>query len=49
MVIKLQIFGINKIPKISSNHTYLAVISLDFVLKKDKNYLQLFLKEFKYI
>ena len=49
MVIKLQIFGINKIPKINSNHTYLAVISLDFVLKKDKNYLQLFLKEFKYI
>ena len=50
MVIKLQIFGINKIPKINSNHTYLAVISLDFVLKKDKsNYLQLFLNKFKYI
>ena len=33
-----------------SNHTCLAVISLDSVLKKDDNYhLQVFLKECKYI
>ena len=32
-----------KIPKVDSNHTCLAVISLDSVLKKDENYyLQLF-------
>ena len=39
-----------EIPKIDSNHTYLAVISLDFVLRKDESsYLQVFLKEGKYI
>ena len=34
-----------------SNHTYLAVISLDSTLKKDENnyYLQVVLKECKYI
>ena len=33
-----------------SNHTSLAVISLDSALKKDENYyLQVFLKEFKQI
>ena len=41
---KLQIF------KINSNHTYLAVISLDSALKKGDNYYpQVFLKECKYI
>ena len=39
-----------KIPKIDSNHTCLAVTSLDSTLKKDDNYyLQVFLKECKYI
>ena len=38
------------IPKIDSNHTCLAVISLDSALKKDENYYpQVFLKECKYI
>ena len=33
-----------------SNHTFLAVISLDSALKKDENYYpQVFLKECKYI
>ena len=37
-------------PKMDSDHTCLAVISLDSVLKKDKNYYpQVFLKECKYI
>ena len=31
-------FMIKKIPKIDSNHTCLAVISLDSALKKDDNY-----------
>ena len=36
--------------KVDSNHTCLAVISLDFALKKDDNYyLEVFLKECKYI
>ena len=36
--------------KVDSNHTCLAVISLDFALKKDGNYyLEVFLKECKYI
>ena len=36
--------------KVDSNHTCLAVISLDSALKKDENYYpQLFLKECKYI
>ena len=39
-----------KYPKGDSNHTCLAVISLDFVLKKDESYYpQIFLKEYKYI
>ena len=37
-----------EIPK-ESNHTCLAVISLDSALKKDDYYLQVFLKECKYI
>ena len=36
--------------KLDSNHTCLAVISLDSALKKDGDcYLQVFLKECKYI
>ena len=47
---KLQIFMIKKIPKVDSDHTCLSVISLDSVRKKDENYyLQVFLKECKYI
>ena len=39
-----------KIPKVDSNHTCLAVMSLDSALKKDNNYYpQVFLKEYKYI
>ena len=39
-----------KIPKVNSNHTCLAVITLDSSLKKDDNYYsQVFLKECKYI
>ena len=39
-----------KIPKLDSNYTCLAVISLDSALKKDHSYyLRLFLKECKYI
>ena len=39
-----------EIPKVDSNHTCLAVISLDSALKKDDNYYpQVFLKECKYI
>ena len=38
-----------KNPKLDSNHTCLAVISLDSALKKDDNYyLEVFLKECKY-
>ena len=38
-----------KIPKVDSNHTCLAVISLDSALKEDGNYYQQkFLKECKY-
>ena len=48
MTMKLQTFTIKKIPKLGSNHTCLAVISLDSALKKDDNYyLQVFLKECK--
>ena len=37
-----------EIPKVDSNHTCLAVTSLDFALKKNKNYYsQAFLKEGK--
>ena len=39
-----------EIPMLDSNHTFLAVISLDSALKKDDNYYpQLFLKVCKYI
>ena len=39
-----------EIAKVDSNDTCLAVISLDSALKKDENYyLQVFLKECKYI
>ena len=39
-----------KIPQLDSNHTCLAVISLDSTLKKNGNYYpQVFLKECKYI
>ena len=39
-----------EIPLVHSNHTCLAVISLDSTLKKDENYdPQVFLKECKYI
>ena len=39
-----------KIPKLSSNHTCLAVISLDSTFKKDDNYYpQVFLKKRNYI
>ena len=40
----------DQIPRLDSNHTFLAVISLDSALKKDDNYyLQVFLKECKFI
>ena len=49
MVIKFQVFN-KEIPMVDSNHTCLAVISLDSALKKDDNYYpQVFLKECKYI
>ena len=39
-----------KIPKVNSNHTCLAIISLDSALNKDGNYfIQVLLKECKYI
>ena len=40
-----------EISKVGSNHTYLAVISLDSALNKDglSTYPQVFLKECKYI
>ena len=39
-----------RIPKVDSNYTCLTVISLDSALKKDDSYyLQVFLKECKYI
>ena len=50
MAIKLQIFTIQKMSNLDSNHTCLAVISMDFALKKrDSYYPQVFLKECKYI
>ena len=46
MMIKLQIFMIKEIPKVDSNYTCLAVISLDSALNKYGNYYpQVFLKE----
>ena len=45
---KLQIFMRKKNPKIDSSHTCLAVIGLDYALKKDANYYpQVFLKKCK--
>ena len=39
-----------EIPEVDSNHTCLAEIRQDYALKKDENYyLQVFLKECKYI
>ena len=39
-----------EIPKVDSNHTFLAVISLDYALNKVGNYYpQIFLKECKYV
>ena len=39
-------FHDKEVPKVDSNHTYLAIISLDFIFKKDENYYsQVFLKE----
>ena len=35
---ELKDFYDKEIPKVDSNHTCLAVISLDFVLKKDESY-----------
>ena len=50
MAMKLQIFTIKKFHKVDSNHSCLAVITLDSALKKDdNNYPQVFLKECKYI
>ena len=45
---KLQIFILKKFFKLHSNHTYLAVITLDSALKKDSSYYpQVFLIECK--
>ena len=50
MFLNSKTVKIVKIPKVDSNHTYLAVIGLDTALKKDENYYpQVFLKECKYI
>ena len=39
-----------EIPEVDSNHTCLSEIRQDYALKKDENYyLQVFLKECKYI
>ena len=47
---KLQIFTIKNVPKLDFNYTYLAVNGRDSAIKKDENYyLQVFLKECKYI
>ena len=43
-------FDDKKIPEVSSNHTCLAVITLDSALKKNDNYHpQMLLKECRYI
>ena len=47
---KVTDFYDKEIPKVGSNHTCLAVISLDFSLKKDDNYYpQVFPKGYKHI
>ena len=49
MMIKVTDFYDKEISRVDSNHTGSAVISLDFVLKKDESYYsQVFFKEFKY-
>ena len=48
--VKVTDFPDKKIPKVDCNHTCLALTSLDSDLKKNENsYLQVFLKECKYI
>ena len=43
-------FHDKEVPKVDSNHTFLALIILDYILKKNENYYsQEFLKECKYI
>ena len=43
-------FYYKKVPKVDSNDTSLAIITLDSALKKDENYYpQVFLRECKYI
>ena len=51
MAIKLQFFCDKNIPKVESNHTFLAPVSSDSALKKrDGNYYpKVLLKERKYI
>ena len=50
MAMELNIFTRKKILNVDSNHTCLAVISLDSALKKDENYYpQVFSKDCKYI
>ena len=47
---KVTGFYDKEIAKVDSNHTCLAVITLDSALKKDEScYPQVFLKEYKYI
>ena len=47
---ELTDFYDKKVPKVDSNNTCLAVISLDSALKKDNGYYpEVFLKECKYI
>ena len=48
-MMKLQFLMIKKFPKVDSNHTCLAVISLESNLNKDGNYyLQGFLRVYMY-
>ena len=48
---KVTDFYKKEIPKVNSNHIFLAVISWEFTLKKDENHFPvvMFLKECKYI
>ena len=46
---KITDFYDKKIPRLDSNQTCLAVITFDSALKKDGSYLQVLLKESKYI
>ena len=45
---ELTDFYDKQIPKVNSSHTCLAVIRLDYALKKDDNYPLVFLKQCKY-